>query len=174
MEPRRGARFKKGAPSHDLTAEADRFRAERIQMQLSTEPVDEAAAEDLLCQAYALAGLDAPGHIHWLDGPLELVAILAADNPWLAVAEQYREQVQHCAWDDARLDRDEIAYLTSSRLESVDHRVGQLRRLATQRSNARVKTVGGLHPQWGVEGGVWGRVVSPIWDAVRTEVGERI
>ena len=58
-------------------AEARRFAAERIAAQLSTDPVDEQEAEAFLRQAYQVAGLAAPQRIHWLDGPLQLVASLA-------------------------------------------------------------------------------------------------
>jgi hypothetical protein len=57
-------------------AEARRFAAERVAAHLSTEPVDEAEAERLLREAYAVAGLPAPRRIHWLDGPLPFVAAL--------------------------------------------------------------------------------------------------
>jgi hypothetical protein len=53
-------------------AEARRFAEERIQAQLSTEPVDEQQAEAFLRQAYAVAGLVPPQHIQWVDGPLQL------------------------------------------------------------------------------------------------------
>lgn len=55
-------------------AEAARFVTERIQTQLSTDPVNEPAVEALLAQAYVAAGLAPPTDIFWLDGPLELVA----------------------------------------------------------------------------------------------------
>jgi hypothetical protein len=54
-------------------AEMQRFTDACIQTQLSTEPVDERAAEALVERAYVLAGLDAPGGIEWLDGPRQLV-----------------------------------------------------------------------------------------------------
>src|SRR5579862_9123473 len=73
----------------DLTpeqeAEARHFAEERIQAQLSTEPVDEQEAEALLCQAYQVAGLAPPQRIHWLDGPLQLVADLAPASIWPSV-----------------------------------------------------------------------------------------
>lgn len=69
---------------HALTTaqvvEAERFASERIGAQLSTAPVDETAAENLLCRAYAAARVAAPNSIHWLDGPLELVAVLAHED----------------------------------------------------------------------------------------------
>src|SRR5262249_49507153 len=76
--------------------EADvRDISEHVRVQVSTEPADEAAAETSLREAYAAAGVDPPGHIHWLDGPLELVALLAAtrNSAWLDVADDYRERV---------------------------------------------------------------------------------
>jgi hypothetical protein len=57
-------------------AEAERFADARIREQLSTEPVDEPAAEALLAEAYAAAGLPPPEQVYWLDGPLHLVAAL--------------------------------------------------------------------------------------------------
>jgi hypothetical protein len=53
-------------------AEAERFAAERIRVQLATEPVDEMMAEALLRQAYSTARVAATNHVYWLDGPLEL------------------------------------------------------------------------------------------------------
>jgi hypothetical protein len=61
-------------------AEARRFAQEYIRAQLSTEPVDEQEAEAFLRQAYQAAGLNPPQRIHWLDGPLQLVAVLAPSN----------------------------------------------------------------------------------------------
>lgn len=57
-------------------AEARLFAAERIQEQLSTEPVDEQEAEELLKQAYQVVGLAPPSTTLWLDGPLQLIAAL--------------------------------------------------------------------------------------------------
>jgi len=54
-------------------AELQRFTNAYIQTQRSTEPVDEHVAQALVERAYALAGLDAPGQIEWLDGPRQLV-----------------------------------------------------------------------------------------------------
>ena len=68
-------------------AEARRFAAERIQSQFSTEPADEQKAEAFLHQAYRVAGLAPPQRIHWLDGPLQLVAVLTPPN------------IGHSVWD---------------------------------------------------------------------------
>ncbi len=108
-------------------AEARRFAAERIQAQLSTEPVDEQEAESFLRQAYAVARLPPPHTIHWVDGPLQLVAALAPQrgdasvrdsvrrsleasvranvetsvlkSVWASVGENARERVRERVWD---------------------------------------------------------------------------
>jgi len=83
--------------------------------------------------------------------------------------------VPHCAWDDARLDSDEIACLQSGALESVDYRVRQLLRRAEESIHALTKkTSAGERVGARVEGGIWGRVVQPVWESVRVRVGERI
>jgi hypothetical protein len=166
------------AHSPQLTAEADRFTQERIRAQLSTEPVDEPAAEDLLRQVYAAARLEPPGHIHWLDGPLELVAVLASDYPWAYVDDEYRDRVPHCVWDDARIDADELGLMrdgpTYNIAASIDFRLGRLKRQAEESVRARMVAVGGKYACTGVDGGVWSRVAMPIWQTVRENVGERL
>ena len=99
-------------------AEARRFAEERIATQLSTEPVDEPEAEALLRQAYQVAGLPPPEHIHWLDGPLQFVAVLAPlrveessgasgkDSVWASVGTRVGSRVEYSirasigAWED--------------------------------------------------------------------------
>lgn len=91
---------------HHLTpeqeSEAHRFAAERIQAQLSTEPVDESAAEALLRQAYQVAGLAAPRRIDWVDGPLQLAMVIetSADNTGEEASSEYslRRSVEVSAW----------------------------------------------------------------------------
>jgi len=61
-------------------AEVERFTEAYIRRLLSTEAVDEAAATALLRQAYEVAGLAAPRRIHWMDGPLQLMAAPASDH----------------------------------------------------------------------------------------------
>ncbi len=58
-------------------AEARRFATERIEAQLSMEPVDEREAERWLRQAYQAAKLEPPKTIIWLDGPLQLLHLPA-------------------------------------------------------------------------------------------------
>jgi hypothetical protein len=69
-------------------AEARRFAEESIQRHLSTEPVDEQEVEAFLRQAYQAAGLDPPQRIHWLDGPLQLVAVLAPSSMGASVLDR--------------------------------------------------------------------------------------
>src|SRR5262249_15684226 len=61
-------------------AASHRCAAAYIRAQLSTSPVDEAAAETLLKRAYQIAGLAAPQDLHWVDGPLQLLAALASER----------------------------------------------------------------------------------------------
>jgi hypothetical protein len=80
-------------------AEARRFAEVRIEAQLATEPVDEAEAEGLLEQAYAMAGLAAPQQIHRVDGPLHLVAVLALPNVKASLRDSVRKRVIHHVQD---------------------------------------------------------------------------
>src|SRR5262249_49747789 len=104
------------------------FVEERIRAQLATTEVDEPAAEALLAQAYEAAGFASPHHIHWLDGPLELVAVLARSDDWHTVDEPYRERVPHCVWDDSVMEGDEIGKLGVVGAESIDHRIRRVAR----------------------------------------------
>jgi hypothetical protein len=151
-------------------AEADRFVAEHVRAQLSTEAVDEVAAEALLRQAYAAAAVKGPTHIHWLDGPLALVAILAKESDWLAVADDYRERVSHCAWDDAMLDRDEIGLLRDNAGASVDYRIRDVTRTASRQVDASF----GEGAWGGTASAVWRRVDRRLWDPLRTHVADRL
>lgn len=75
-------------------AETRRFVREWITVQLSTEPVNEPEAEALLRQVYELAFLPPPKHIHWVDGPLQLVALLAPDQVEASVQESVNASVR--------------------------------------------------------------------------------
>src|SRR5215831_1922655 len=138
--PKRRARLAGGqsAMTPEQLEAAVQFVWEHVRIQVSTEPGDEEEAETSLQEAYAAAGVDPPEHIHWLDGPLELVALLTATRniAWLDVADEYRERVPHCAWDDAALDRDEIGLLDHRTGESVDYRIRSVRNLAKRRVDA--------------------------------------
>jgi hypothetical protein len=144
--------------------------SERIKEQLATGPVDEATAEELLRQAYAVAGEAAPNHIHWLDGPLELMAVLQADDQQLSLDDAYHERVPHCVWDDRALDQKEIGLLGRDMLDSVEYRVRQV----AQQASTRIRA--GLDPHvvdsamWNI----WIEASGRSWDLVRTGVGESI
>jgi hypothetical protein len=109
--------------SPEQQAEARHFVERRICAYLTTTPVDEPAAEALLAQAYKAAGLASPHHIHWLDGPLELVAVLAQSDEWHVMDELYRERIPHCVWDDSVIEDDEIGLLDVAGPASVDDRI---------------------------------------------------
>src|SRR5262249_51553657 len=118
------------------------------------------------------AGVDPPGHIHWLDGPLELVALLAAPRNigWLDVADEYRERVPHCAWDDAALDRDEIGLLDHRTGESIDYRIRMVQTLAMRHVDATFGVTG----RDGVSRAIWRQVEDILWEPLQALVGDRI
>lgn len=151
-------------------AEARRFAAARIEAQLSTAPVDEWAAEMLLRRAYAAAGLRAPRRVHWLDGPLELVAVLADGVPSAFVPERFKARVPPGVWEDAALERDEIALLKHGAADSVDDRI----RRVTQRAERKIDALLGKDRTKGVRAQVASRVTRQVEEAVRTNVGERV
>jgi len=146
-------------------AEARRFGERRIRAYLTTTPVDEPTAEALLAQAYEAAGFASPHHIHWLDGPLELVAVLARSDEWHDVDEPYRERVPHCVWDDSIIDGDEIGLLGVVGAVSVDDRIRKVARDVDTRLRATLGFQFVHH--------VWGSVGWRLWD-VRVAAGERI
>jgi hypothetical protein len=147
-------------------AEAERFGATYASVQLSTELVDEAAAEALLARAYAAAGLAPPHHTHWLDGPLELVSVLAQHEQWFWVPEVYYERVPHCVWDDSRLEADQIALLGGLGEESVDRRIRR-----TPRDVKEHLRKAGDYP---LVFDVFSHVGLRVWGPVRETVGEAI
>jgi hypothetical protein len=107
-------------------AEITRFAEAYIQTQLSTEPVNEPAAEALLQRIYATAGLAAPSSISWLDGPLQVVERLfsATDqgHPQISVWPALQEQLGGSMFesDAASLDAvgERIEALTLGRIEA--------------------------------------------------------
>ena len=135
---------------------ADRFDEACIQAHLSTEPVDEPMAEAYLRQAYERAGQAAPQQIHWLDGPCQLVAVLASKRSWLRIADTVRESISPSVWDSLR-DNTEIGSIETGApvLESVDYRVTRMQIYAQI-----LKHTHGLNHR--------------VWEAVRERVGERI
>ncbi len=130
----------------------DDFEEEYIRTHLSTEPVDEQEAEAFLRQAYEIVGLAAPQHIHWLDGPLQLVTVLAGDNGWLYIEDRLKESISPSVWDSLK-DSDEIGHIETgeSRLMSIDYQVTRARVNATAHG-----------------------ISHRVWESVRDHVGWRV
>jgi hypothetical protein len=158
--------------SPEQQAEARRFTEERIRAQLDTAPVDEDQAESYLWQAYAAARLPPPRHIHWLDGPLELVAVLGHDEAAIFVEDSVTARVSQCVWDDASREGQEMNALQeggrTSVLSTVDARVSRIWERVEKslpphfRTNSPV-----MQPGWSV----WSDVSHPVWERVRDAVG---
>jgi hypothetical protein len=93
-------------------AEMRRFTDAYIQTQLSTEPVDECAAQALVERAYVLAGLDAPGQIEWLDGPVQLVKRLFSSTeqgaPQASVWPHLQEELAGTMFDSVGAELDAV------------------------------------------------------------------
>src|SRR5215469_8872998 len=150
--------------------EAERFAEAYIQAQLSTEPVDEQEAEAFLRQAYEEGGLTAPRHIHWLDGPLELVAVLAHDSNLVSIEDRFEDLVPYGIWDDRLRDYIEISRLQGDVAQSIDYRIRSVQ------GQARDSLPGSYGPTRGasVLSGVESSVARGIQNRVLTNVGERI
>ena len=97
-------------------AEAARFAEAYIQTQLSTEPVNELEAEAFLRQAYEVAGQPPPAHVHWVNGPREVLAVVAPE--WVGTE-------QACVWP--RDVNDEVGWYVRERRDDG------LRRSVSQR-----------------------------------------
>src|SRR5215467_12073044 len=149
-------------------AEAGRFARERIHAQLSTEPVDKEVAETLLRTLYIAAGVAAPHHIHWLGGPLELIAALSRNDESISIGDVFTERVAHCVWDDLLCERDEIARLRTGIVESVDFRVRSVQRRAEARIQARF---GRRWSQESLAAAVWNVVGRPMVGSVTARLG---
>jgi hypothetical protein len=173
--PRRRARLAKD--QLDVTQEqldaAVRFVSEHIRLQVSSEPADEEAAETALREAYVAVGVEPPGHIHWLDGPLELVALLTSTREvkWLDIDEEYRERVPHCAWDDATLDRDEIEKLDYRAGQSLDYRIREARTHADREVD---HAFGGGTEGDGISKKIWRQVDDILWEPLQWLIGDRL
>jgi hypothetical protein len=150
--------------------DADRFAAERISAYLSTEPVDEEETEALLRRAYAAANVEEPAHIHWLDGPLQLVAVLGRESQLISIDGDFRDRAPHCVWDDILLEQQELALLGSGVTSSLDYRVRRVAHDEERRVSAVLHT-GVLQ---GREWNIWSQVVRPVSEVVFDTVGERI
>jgi len=119
----------------DLTpaqeAEAQRYTAERIAAQLSTEPVDEPEAERLLQQGYAVAQLSPPTRIQWVDGPLQLVRLVATHAPQNG-KERIWDSIRDSVWDttfDSVIDSVEEGVWESVEGSVRNHVVGSVGRM---------------------------------------------
>jgi hypothetical protein len=150
--------------------DANRFVADRISVYLSTEPVDEEETEALLRRDYTAADIEEPEHIHWLDGPLQLVAVLGREDYSISVDGDYRDRVPHCVWDDILLEQQELALMGHETPSSRDYRIRRVAYDEKQRVNALLRT-GALH---GGSWDIWSQVARPTRQAVREAVGDRI
>jgi hypothetical protein len=133
-------------------AEARRFADAYIQQQLSTEPVDERAAEAWLKHAYALEGLVAPQDLRWVDGPLQLLALLDAAN----LGERMTDHLLDRVWANSQTS---VAVLV---MESLRKSVGK-------RLRKRVEDVIGFRVKELVEE----RVGDLVWASVQASNQER-
>lgn len=79
--------------------EARRFAQERIEAQLSTAPVDEPETEQLLRQAYVVAGLPPPRQIGWIDGPLHFVAQAPPRSVWDRIWRSTGASMEASVWN---------------------------------------------------------------------------
>jgi hypothetical protein len=150
--------------------DADRFAAERIRTYLSTKPVDEEETEALLRRAYTAARLEEPAHIHWLDGPLQLVAVLGCEDYLISVDRDYHDRVPHCVWDDILLERQEPALMRSKTPSSLDYRIRRVAHDEEQIVNTLLYTRALQDRDWDI----WSQVARPIRERVRDSVGDRI
>jgi hypothetical protein len=98
-------------------AKVDQFLAARMQGQLATDPIDEDAAEALLCRAYEAVKLTPPERVLWVDSPLAMVALLTENSEICFVDEVYRERISGWAWDAVHQSA-EIASLNLETLRS--------------------------------------------------------
>ncbi len=137
-------------------AGAQRFAAERIAAQLSTEPIDEPETEHLLRQAYAVVGFPPPEPILWLDGPLELLA--RAGLPIPEEANIYRMDWTSPGW---HLLPDDVQDAIGYRFWEPDD---FWRRLldVKRRSSA------------GVEASLWIQIRDHVWENVADSVEDHI
>ena len=157
------------SPEQEVAAR--RFAEERIRDQLNTTLVDEGRAEALLWDAYAAAGLPPAQHIHWLNGPLELIAALGRNDQSIEIDDIYAERIVHCVWDDLAQETDEINRLHTGIAESVDCRVRDVQRSVEKLIQAKF----GL--SW-IRGSLASKVrelvAQPVVDRIKLNVGEAL
>lgn len=154
-----------------MRAEAADFARAYLQTQLSAEPADEQLAEAFLCQAYEAAGLDPPLHIYWLNGPLELRALLSNDDDWASPEDRF-VNLPEAVWDRLK-DNDEIGHSLdkNSVLSSIDE---QITRSVQQSVEASLPE--DFKPHYGKNFGwfIYLEVVDTVRESVRDRVGWRI
>jgi hypothetical protein len=151
-------------------ADADRFTAECIHTYLSTESVDEEETEALLRRAYSAVNLEEPAHIHWLDGPLELVAVLGREDHLISVDDDYRDRVPHCVWDDILLEQQELALMGPEGPSSLDYRIRRAAHDEEQFVNTLLRTGALQSGDWDI----WSQVARPVRQVVRDAVGDGV
>jgi len=129
-------------------AEAVHFADERIRAQLSTEPVDEQVAEAWLRQAYEEAGLAPPQRIHWLDGPNQRDAVLAAYGAGISIRKNIGANITS-VWDRLK---------------------------GSIRSSMRDRLKGSIRGRvWaGLRANVRARIRASVWDRVGASIGHSI
>jgi hypothetical protein len=146
-------------------AEARRFADECIRTQLSTEPVDEPEAEALLRQAYAVAGLEPPKQIIWLNGPLQFGAVLGPESVWDHMWDSVEGRLRASVEDRVRESVD-TSVDTSVRV-SVWHRVlDRVRNSVGANARASVRA--------SVRDRVWESVTASVRDRVQASVTARV
>ena len=100
--------------------EVRRFAKAYIQAQLSTEPVDEREAEALLRQSYAVAGLPPPACIHWVNGPLEVLAVVAPESGEAESARVWpRSMSDEVTWYVEAMPEPDLRWRVSERLWDI-------------------------------------------------------
>src|SRR5262249_3192122 len=140
-------------------AEAERFTEERIRAQLATEPVGELEtardvweAERLLREAYMAAGLPPPQEIAWLDGPLQLIAVLVPFSLGHSWPPALAEEVLPDGSVQDRLQESIRATVGEGVWESVPERVRASVRARMLETSPMIRTWSSVKDQlWRVE-----------------------
>lgn len=162
-------------------AEVRRFALERAQAHLSTEPVNEQEAEAFLRDAYQVAGLPPPTRIHWLDGPVQLVALFIPPNVWESiwyhVEDSVLDSVRHSIWDSSQgsVLASVLASVWTNVEASIEARLrdslrDSIRHLVRHSIEAGVWTSVGTHVEANVRDSVWTSVVASVGDVIRDSI----
>jgi hypothetical protein len=143
-------------------AEARRFALERITAHLTPLSIDEPAAEGWLRRAYQVASLAPPQRIHWVDGPLGLLYVLAVDT---SVEARMRARLRTRVRESVGIGTGNArkASLGANVLDKMWKTV----RIRVQESlNATVGT--------SVQNNVWSTIEISVDNSVRDSVGDRV